>query len=1446
MVLLLIIPATVLRFDVVQHRLGVVISNKLKNDVQLPMKLGKIKFCFPNSLYLDSLLLKDLSDDTLAYIPRISAHFDIIPFIKSGDIKVNTLTLSAPDIRINRGSLQSPLNFQFLIDKFAKNDTTNNNNTEIHINQIQIYDGRLKYDILSESKKTKFDPSHVALYNMQANIALRTLSKDTLSLYIRRISFDEKSGFSLKRLKANINASENAIDVSRLLFEFPKGSFFSDNLRIKHSKEVPNPKFAFEGELKSNGFSLKDFIPFAPQLSYMESQPILKFETLFRGTENGLDINKLQVFSNNNILNIDLKGGVKKGLNRQLRYFLDISSFSVTSDFLPSLYSVITNGKNIPTTLHYLGNVSIDGTLDGAGKQFVTSLNIVSDAGMLNIDLDINKYGEYIGQILAKDVNIGKITDDNTWGNCGMNMTVTGHLSDSAEYQGNFNMTVSPLQYNQYSYSPIRTQGKFANNELEALVTLNDSNLQAHMSIEYDKRKKLPRTEISLHIDSFRPYNLGLTNKHENGMLSFRLFSELFGNDPEHSRMNVDIYDFVLKEPDNESKIHRFHISTNSLEQEKTFIVNSDFFNGYLTGYYNYKTLGNSFKLALQRVLPSFFAEKNILKTQNNFVFHFNINNTVAFSKIFDLPAIVKEHSVIQGSCNDIYNLFSIAGKLNGVETGKREYRYINFNSNIGEKSNKNKIEMVRKPIFDESKNYNPKNEITIEFLSDVHDDSLFTNFKWNNLYAPINKGNINIDLALERDNYNNLNVTAFLHDGKITQSDTLWNISPSTIQKSGEIINIDNFSLQSNNQYLRVNGRIGKNSNDKINIDLRHIDMEYVFDMIDFHPVNLGGEVSGNIRASSLLDDLHFNSDLLIDNLTFEHGLIGDLDLNCYWDKEVKSIILKGEAKEKDESRTIINGFVSPERDTLNIRIDAQKTRIDFLNHLLSDFICDAQGRVSGRLSILGAMRDINMQGALSPLGQIRIKPINSVYNLIGDTIHFTHNKIGFDGFHITDNHGNSGLVAGGVYHQSLKRFTCDFYINAHNLLAFNYPDYGEESFYGTAFVTGDANFCVNQSGTMLKANITTGKGSKFIYNASSPESNISNEFVTFVDRKKRKSPILNLDKFQHTELLDNINSRFNLDFMIDVTPEMQLRVYTNQASNDYIDIYGNGKVNAIYDEKRGFTMQGNLGLTRGTYKFTLQDIFPKEFDIRSGSSVAFNGDPFEAELNLKTVYAIPSVPLTDLSLDAEKRKNVKVNCFMDITGTIFKPNLAFNLELPDGNEEEKELLLSAISTPEQLNMQFLYLLGIGKFYTYDYNNQAEESQSSTAMESLISNSISGQLNNMLSQIIDNGNWNILSNFATSEKGWNSMEVEGILTGRLLDNRLLINGNLGYRDNPMANKKFIGDFEVQWLLNKSGNVSLKAYNKTNDRYFSKTTLTTQGAGILLKHDFDGWKFWKK
>jgi hypothetical protein len=76
-----------------------------------------------------------------------------------------------------------------------------------------------------------------------------------------------------------------------------------------------------------------------------------------------------------------------------------------------------------------------------------------------------------------------------------------------------------------------------------------------------------------------------------------------------------------------------------------------------------------------------------------------------------------------------------------------------------------------------------------------------------------------------------------------------------------------------------------------------------------------------------------------------------------------------------------------------------------------------------------------------------------------------------------------------------------------------------------------------------------------------------------------------------------------------------------------------------------------------------------------------------------------------------------------------------------------------------------------------------------------------------------------------------------------MFNNRLLFNGQFGYRDNTAtASASFIGDFDIRYLLLPNGNLALKFYNQTNDRYFTKSALNTQGLGFIMKKDFNGWR----
>lgn len=299
-------------------------------------------------------------------------------------------------------------------------------------------------------------------------------------------------------------------------------------------------------------------------------------------------------------------------------------------------------------------------------------------------------------------------------------------------------------------------------------------------------------------------------------------------------------------------------------------------------------------------------------------------------------------------------------------------------------------------------------------------------------------------------------------------------------------------------------------------------------------------------------------------------------------------------------------------------------------------------------------------------------------------------------------------------------------------------------------------------------------------------------------------------------------------------------MSIVMDPLAGDNITARGTGNLQISFYNKGNFQIFGNYLIEEGFYKMSLQNVIRKDFTLQPGGIVSFNGDPRRANLNVQAVYTVTSASLNDLAPDAASNKGtVRVNCLLNLSGNLTAPTLHFDLDLPTVSDEDRELVRSLTNTEEQMNTQIIYLLSIGKFYTYDYANNAGQSD---ATSSLAFSTLSGQLNNMLSQVIDSQNWNIGTNLSTGEKGWTDVEAEAILSGRLLNNRLIINGNFGYRDNPMRSTNFVGDFEAMWLLTKNGEFRLKGYNQTNDRYFTKSTLTTQGIGLMYKKDFTNWR----
>ena len=298
------------------------------------------------------------------------------------------------------------------------------------------------------------------------------------------------------------------------------------------------------------------------------------------------------------------------------------------------------------------------------------------------------------------------------------------------------------------------------------------------------------------------------------------------------------------------------------------------------------------------------------------------------------------------------------------------------------------------------------------------------------------------------------------------------------------------------------------------------------------------------------------------------------------------------------------------------------------------------------------------------------------------------------------------------------------------------------------------------------------------------------------------------------------------------------------DNRSGDYITLNGNGVLKANYYNKGSFDLFGNYNITNGHYKLTVQNFIKRDFLFRQGSSISFGGDPYAAALNLNAIYTLNSVSLSDLNIGKSfTSNNTRVDCLMNITGTPAAPHVDFSLDVPNLNADARQMIYSVVNSEEEMNQQVLYLLAVGRFMSQGNNNASlenngQQSQASLAMQSILSGTISQQVNDVIGNLTNSSDWNFGANISTGTEGFNNAEYEGSLSGRLFSGRLLVDGQFGYRDNANATTSFIGDFDLKYLLYPNGNLAFNFYNKTNDRYFTRNSLTTQGIGLLMKKDF--------
>ena len=351
---------------------------------------------------------------------------------------------------------------------------------------------------------------------------------------------------------------------------------------------------------------------------------------------------------------------------------------------------------------------------------------------------------------------------------------------------------------------------------------------------------------------------------------------------------------------------------------------------------------------------------------------------------------------------------------------------------------------------------------------------------------------------------------------------------------------------------------------------------------------------------------------------------------------------------------------------------------------------------------------------------------------------------------------------------------------------------------------------------------------------------------FVNFVSKGNSDSQTFDklLSQFSKPVFLNSgSGADIKLSMELTATPDATINIIMDPITGSKLEGYGQGNINLLYGTKDPLKLYGTYTLEKGVYDFIFkQALIWRKFQIRDGSSITFRGDPDISTLDINATYSL-SANVSDLSETfAEASKmNVPINCVLKITGELERPDVKFDIEAPNDNEIERQIK-AIINTEEVMNRQIVYLLILNRFYT---ETARATTQRNNEFASLAASTLSSQLSNLFGSL--NKNIQIGALITTSDNIFTDAEYALILSSQLLNNRLIINGNLGYRDNstnPNSNTSFIGDFDLEYKLTKLGDIRLKAYNHYNDQYYSlRSAYTTQGIGLLYRKNFNNFKY---
>lgn len=1410
-----------LSIPAVQKKVADFAVDQLKSTLKTEVSIDEVRFKLFNKATLKGIYIEDQSKDTLLYAHNLEVRLSPWEFIKSSKLAITGIDLDDFIININQKDSVSDLNFQFIIDAFSSSDTTKTDTTKsslkIVIENINIKNGRLNYDILSDSLSPGlFNSSHISLYDLNTRLDLNSIDTDNLDIALKSLKTKEKSGIDISELKGHIFSNKSQFWADGLSLELP-----NSHLNINKARYNLNSK-QFEIETTDSEIEGKDLIAFLPNLKFLKNK--IALQTSITGTLPAIDIENINLsYGEDAIIQAKASiGNYERYGNSDIN--LSIDKFKVSPAAVTAFARLGDSTFVSPDILTDMGDIYLKGKLSGQLNKFKLDAETWCRQGAIkllatgSIDTTFTNFN-VTSSIQTQNFNLGRLLGEDT----GLRQ-LTAHIDLKAR-QGN----KTPLEavaegkidaigyekdiYNNIPFSAFYNASKMG---VETQANLPIGKIMANATMT---QERIPDISLRLRIDDLLVNHFYKDENWENPRLTVALNGNIKSLDIDQmvGKINVDslhvrddsIFDF---------KPGKFTLELGRDADEKFITLTSSLLSANIRGQYMFMSIADEFTNLMHNYLPNVFqTTRRVKKDQNDFTFNITVNNTEELGKIFTLPVDIIEPARIDGRINTIAKQIDIKGNIPYIRFGDYDIKNTAINvANVDSAFNiiANTGVLMGEGVYKVALRVNGAENVIATTTSIVSD----------NTDININ-GKLEAAAVFTRNEENELVSALSITPSDIMIQKLALNLLPAEIINTGTRTEIRNLGIGLNNKkYFGIDGAISNLESDSLKVYFSHAE---IGDLLEaFEIKNIRGSLHGNILLTNILDRPEmYTKGLEMSDIVIFSDTLGTMKVDSQWSDYFGGVRLDAMLNKNDENLAELDGTIYTIQDSLDLQLRLQEMPLKWIQPFVSDMLNKVDGTISTNLIIEGSSKAPSIRGFLGFNNtQIGIDYTNVVYT-ISDTIRVAPDRIGFDNLTIKDSRGSTATVNATVTHKNFNDMKYALNMQMNNLMVLNTMHRTDSLFYGRVYATGNVKINGTNDGINMDMQIKNDKNS--VLNILLPQHSEATDYKSVV--------YINVPEEKLANSLKNLGQReaplpIKLNIRLNVTPDIDLRVVIDQNTGDEMQAKGSGTIDFYYDmQNENMSARGDYALTDGKVKLNLQNIKKLDFKIRDGSKLYFKGDPLKTEFDI-TAYRRVRANLATLDnsfgMDGANTKT-NVDCILGIKGNMDKMDVTYNITLPDANEDVQRRVNTLISTEEQKIRNFASLVATGSFYV-DMGG-AGSSFGNSIWTNIASSALSSGLTALMGNVLGD-KWQIGANIESNDGSVNDLNMTVNASTKLLDDKLKISTNLGYQTDQTTDNALIGDFDVEYQLNSMW--TLRGYSHTNDQYY-RTAPTTQGIGIV-------------